>query len=199
MGISKPFTRLRHPITTWEKPHALSHTFGVQHLPSATAALWMHLPHFSSDVITWEPARFSKWLCFIFWRWGGLSLAEFSQDTKSITGITLWHSGLAWTHSCANYSKWTCFSRWVGPDDVERSLPSPTSLWFCESTWALAPWPSLRQPAHPPGSTSCRRQPRHLYRQSPAKAAHPEMTQDLVLCESNCNSQSNYSDKLAWK
>jgi len=33
--------------------------------------------------------------------------------------------------SCATCSRWPCFGRVVGPDDPQRSLPSPTILWFC--------------------------------------------------------------------
>ena len=36
----------------------------------------------------------------------------------------------AWTRSCAAYCRWPCFSRGVGLDDPQRSLPTPTILWF---------------------------------------------------------------------
>ena len=38
----------------------------------------------------------------------------------------------AWTRSCAPCCRWPCFDRGVGPDDPQRSLPTPNILWFCE-------------------------------------------------------------------
>jgi len=38
----------------------------------------------------------------------------------------------AWTRSCAACCTWPCFGRSVGPDDPQRSLPTPTILWFCK-------------------------------------------------------------------
>ena len=42
-------------------------------------------------------------------------------------------SSPAWTRSCAACCRWPCFSRRVGLGDPERSLPTPTILWFCDS------------------------------------------------------------------
>ena len=48
--------------------------------------------------------------------------------------LLLWrYSRPAWTRSCAAYCRWPCFSRRVGLDDPQRSLPTPTILWFCDS------------------------------------------------------------------
>lgn len=63
-----------------------------------------------------------------------------------------------------------------------------------ESILPLASPPRQRIP---PGSVNRRRQPGHLYRQSPARAAGSKTIQDLIPGESNCNSQSNCLDKLA--
>ena len=38
-----------------------------------------------------------------------------------------------WTRSCAACCRRPCFSRGVGLDDPQRSLPTPTTLWFCDS------------------------------------------------------------------
>ena len=38
-----------------------------------------------------------------------------------------------WTWSWATMSKWLCLSRGVGSDDLQRSLPTSTILWCCES------------------------------------------------------------------
>ena len=47
--------------------------------------------------------------------------------------LFLWrYSRPAWTTSCAACCRWPCFSREVGLDDPQRSLPTPTILWFCE-------------------------------------------------------------------
>ena len=37
----------------------------------------------------------------------------------------------AWTRSCAACCRWPCFGRGVGLDP-QRSLPTPTILWFCD-------------------------------------------------------------------
>ena len=36
-----------------------------------------------------------------------------------------------WMRSCATCSRWPCFGRVFGLDDPQRSLPTPTILWFC--------------------------------------------------------------------
>ena len=43
------------------------------------------------------------------------------------------YSRPAWTRSCAACCRWPCFSRGVGPDDPQRSLPTPNILrfWIC--------------------------------------------------------------------
>jgi len=48
--------------------------------------------------------------------------------------LLLWrYSRPTWTRSCAACCRWPCFSRRVGLDDPQRSLPTPTILWFCDS------------------------------------------------------------------
>ena len=50
--------------------------------------------------------------------------------------LLLWrYSKPAWTRSCAACCRWPCFGRGVGPDDPQRSLPTPTTLWFCDWRW----------------------------------------------------------------
>jgi len=47
--------------------------------------------------------------------------------------LLLWrYSRLAWTRSSAACCRWPCFSRGIGLDDPQRSLPNPTILWFCD-------------------------------------------------------------------
>ena len=38
-----------------------------------------------------------------------------------------------WMRSCAACCRWPCFGRGVGLDDPQRSLPTSTILWFCDS------------------------------------------------------------------
>ena len=38
---------------------------------------------------------------------------------------------------CAACCRWPCFGRRVGLDDPQRSLPTPTILWFCDSVSLL--------------------------------------------------------------
>ena len=50
------------------------------------------------------------------------------------SSLLLWrYSRPAWTRFCAACSRWPCFGRRVGLDDPQRSLPTPTILWFCDS------------------------------------------------------------------
>ena len=51
----------------------------------------------------------------------------------SLWSLLLWrYSRPAWTRSCAVCSGWPCFGRRVGLGDPQRSLPTPTILWFCD-------------------------------------------------------------------
>ena len=48
--------------------------------------------------------------------------------------LLLWrYSRPAWTRSSAACCRWLCFVGRVGLDDPQRSLPTPTILWFCDS------------------------------------------------------------------
>ena len=47
--------------------------------------------------------------------------------------LLLWrYSRPTWTRSCAACSGWPCFGRRAGLGDPQRSLPTPTILWFCD-------------------------------------------------------------------
>jgi len=39
----------------------------------------------------------------------------------------------SWMWSCTTSSKWPCMNRGAGPDDLQRCLPTSTTLCFCES------------------------------------------------------------------
>ena len=73
------------------------------------------------------------------WTWGGTSsLWEWRSTGTGCPGrlwsLLLWrYSRPAWTRSCAACCRWPCFSRRVGLDDPQWSLPTPTILWFCDS------------------------------------------------------------------
>ena len=73
------------------------------------------------------------------WTWGRTSSLWGWRTTGTVCPGRLWslplwrYSRPAWTRSCAAYCRWPCFSRGVGLDDPQRSLPTPTILWFCAS------------------------------------------------------------------
>ena len=47
--------------------------------------------------------------------------------------LLLWrYSRPTWTRSSTACCRWPCFGRGVGLDDPQRSLPTPTMLWFCD-------------------------------------------------------------------
>ena len=57
--------------------------------------------------------------------------------------LLLWrYSRSTWTRSCATCCRQPCFGRGVGLDAPQRSLPTPTILWFCDS----ASTPPLQTP-----------------------------------------------------
>jgi len=48
--------------------------------------------------------------------------------------LLLWrYSRPTWTKSSTACCRWPCFSRGVGLDDPQRSLPTLNILWFCDS------------------------------------------------------------------
>ena len=70
------------------------------------------------------------------WTWGGTSSLWGWRSTGTgcpgrLWSLLLWrYSTPAWTRSCAACCRWPCFGRRVGLDDPQRSLPTPTILWF---------------------------------------------------------------------
>ena len=73
------------------------------------------------------------------WTWGRISSLWGWQSTGTgcpgrSWNLLLWrYSRPTWTRSCAACCRWPCSSRRVGLDDPQRSLPTPTILWFCDS------------------------------------------------------------------
>ena len=54
--------------------------------------------------------------------------------------LLLWrYSRTVWTGCCAACSGWPCLGRGVGLNGPQRSLPTPTILWFCNYRDS-APW-----------------------------------------------------------
>ena len=72
------------------------------------------------------------------WTWGRTSSLWGWRSTGTgcpgrLWSLLLWrYSRPTWTRSCAACCRWPCFGRGGGPDDPQRSLPTPTILWFCE-------------------------------------------------------------------
>ena len=73
------------------------------------------------------------------WTWGRTSSLWGWQSTGTGCPGRLWSLLLwrywrpTWTRSCAACCRWPCFVRRVGLDDPQRSLPTLTILWFCDS------------------------------------------------------------------
>ena len=71
------------------------------------------------------------------WTWGRTSSLWGWRSTGTgcpgrLFILLLWrYSRPAWTRSCAAYCRWSCFGRGIGLADPQRSLPTPTILWFC--------------------------------------------------------------------
>ena len=87
------------------------------------------------------------------WTWGRTSSLWGWQSTGTgcpgmLWSLLLWrYSRAAWTRSCAAYCRWPCFSRGIALEDPQRSLPTPTILWFCDSVilyaWCVTPASTL--------------------------------------------------------
>ena len=73
------------------------------------------------------------------WTWGRTSSLWGWRSTGTGCPGSLWilllwrYSRPAWTWSCAACCRWPFFGRKVGLDDPQRSLPTPTILWFCDT------------------------------------------------------------------
>ena len=73
------------------------------------------------------------------WTWGRTSSLWGWWSTGTgcpgrLWSLLLWRSSRpAWTWSCAACCRRPCFGRGGGLDDPQRSLPTPTILWFCDS------------------------------------------------------------------
>ena len=71
------------------------------------------------------------------WTWGRTSSLWGWRSTGTgwpggLWILLLWrYSRPTWTPSCAACCRWPCFGRRVRLDDPQRSLPTPTILWFC--------------------------------------------------------------------
>ena len=65
------------------------------------------------------------------WLWGWRSPG--TGCPGRLWSLLLWrYSRPTRTRSCAAWCRQPCFRRRVGLDDPQRSLPTPTILWFCE-------------------------------------------------------------------
>ena len=75
------------------------------------------------------------------WAWGRTSSlwgwrSPGTRCPGRLWSLLLWrYSRPAWTRSCA-----ACFGRGVGLDDPQRSLPTPTIQWFCDSMSSHSSW-----------------------------------------------------------
>ena len=77
-----------------------------------------------------------------------LNLREhfFTRSTSTGFPERLWslhpwrYSKPVWTWSWTTGSRWPCLIKGVGPDDLQRSLPTSVSLWFCAYSliWAIS-------------------------------------------------------------
>ena len=89
--------------------------------------------------VTGQGAMGTNWIIgSTVWTWGRTSLLWGWQSTgtgcpEGMWSLLLWRYWKpAWTRSCAICSRWPCFGRRVALDDPQKSLPTPTILWFCD-------------------------------------------------------------------
>jgi len=74
------------------------------------------------------------------WLWGWQSPG--TGWPEGLWSLLLWRcSKPAQTWSCATCSRWVlCFGRGIGLDDPQRSLSTPTILWFCVIIFSVVIW-----------------------------------------------------------
>ena len=91
-------------------------------------------------LVTGQGAMGTNWgIGSSVWTWGRTSsLWGWRSPGTGCPGrlwsLLLWrYSRPAWTRSCAACCRWPRFGRGFGLDDPQRSLPTPTILWFCDS------------------------------------------------------------------
>jgi len=100
--------------------------------------LWKYTKHIfiffcnGKQEISWA----SNFILF-FQKYFQIKMTNWRKETlQKVLGwwyLPLWrYSRPAWTRSCAACCRRPCFGRGVGLDDPQRSLPTPTILWFCD-------------------------------------------------------------------
>ena len=125
--------------------------------------------------------------------------------------LLLWrYSRPPWTRSSTAYCRWPCFSRRIWLDDPQRSHPTPTILWFCDSLilfphgkvsalsgaalpWAMGvevnalDWAALREETRPDGHPPSP-SPAHAWQDETgnAEAMRASLQQLCLLCQSPC-------------
>ena len=124
---------------------AFSNIFLLVKLPKHPAQhqwVWAHYI-WGPDSFQWCPAtgegaKDTNWgTGSSVWTWGRTSSLWGWRSTGTgcpgrLWSLLLWrYSRPAWTRPCAACCRWPCFGRGVGLDDPQRSLPTPTILWFC--------------------------------------------------------------------
>ena len=81
--------------------------------------------HWTIGSSTWTWRRTSS-----LWGWWSTGIG----CPEGLWILLLWrYSRPAWMWSCAVCSRWPFFGGRVGLDDPQRSLLTPTILWFCDS------------------------------------------------------------------
>ena len=99
------------------------------------------LPHISPLISSSPTASFFLGplhilITFSVWTWGRTSFLWGWRSPGTgcpgrLWSLFLWrYSRPAWTRSSTACCRWPCFNRRVGLDDPQRSLPTPTILWF---------------------------------------------------------------------
>ena len=113
---------------------------GAAYTLASTAICKSSFFHFCKSPATGQGAMGTNWsIESSVWTWGRTSClwGWWSTGTgcpERLWSLLLWrYSRPAWTRSCAACCRWPCFGRRVGLDDPQRSLPTPTILWFYDS------------------------------------------------------------------
>ena len=96
------------------------------------ARLFPVVPRTSATGANWSRGSSS-------WTWGRTSSLWGRWSTGTGCPGRLWsrllwrYSRSTWIRSYAACCRWPCFGKGVGLGDPQRSLPTPTILWFCDS------------------------------------------------------------------
>ena len=138
---SKPWWGRGAACPSWGSSKLPKHPSRTASKPSLSSTRTWEKWHSEAELIAadfWHPFSESELCLNMRKKFFTLRVMEHWNSCPGRLWSLLWrYSRPSWTRSCAACSGWPCFSRGVGLDDPQRSLPILNILWFCDSVVGL--------------------------------------------------------------